>query len=120
MKYLEPKTSNQVKKLQRSLNAFTKHFLRGITPLRVDGEYGPATKRRVKLVKYYLGFTRPRTSNAGVAFLQRLDHPFSPFAYGGAKQTARGVKRRHKQRRIARKHEREAHKTVGVGHFDGK
>lgn len=120
MKYLEPRTSSQVKKLQRDLNTFTEHFLLDVTKLRVDGDFGPATRKRVKLVKYYLGFTRPRTSNAGAAFLRRLDHPFSPLAYGGVRQTARGIRRRHKQRRLAREHRERARKTEGVGHFDGK
>lgn len=120
MKYSEPKTKSQVKTLQRDLNVFVDHFLRGVARLRVDGDIGPATRKRVKFVKYYLGFTKPRTSHVGIAFLRRLDHPFSPLAYGGVKQTARGVKRRHAQRRAARRHEREAHRTEGVGHFDGR
>lgn len=115
--YKPPRTHAQVKALQRAINRFTKKYLLDVTELRVDGELGPATKKRIKFVKYYLGFNE-RNSYPNTAFLKAVHHPRWKHL-SNPRRLARAVKRRVEQRHQARKHREEARKTHGVGHFDG-
>ena len=48
---------DQVTALQRALNAFTEKHLKAIGPLMTDGIVGPATKKRIREAKFYLGYT---------------------------------------------------------------
>jgi hypothetical protein len=114
-----------VRATQKALNAFTRRYLAYVTPLRVDGEDGPATRRRIRDCKYYLGYvTSRRDSSAGHELLHRLAHPKDPrYLRGTARQRARtitrGMRRRIVQRRRARANHRAAHRKHGVGHYDG-
>lgn len=107
--------SEQLKEVQKALNWFTEKFLKGLGPLIVDGEVGPATRKRIKEAKFYLGYTgRARKSAAVDAdFMKRLRHP----KRGTPAMVSRGVSRRREQRKAAK-----ASTTVrpGVALFDGK
>lgn len=108
--------------LQEGLNVFTRRYLDGIAPIRVDGKKGVATRSRIKLVKYYLGYQRPiagYNSQVDHAFRSRLWHPKNP-RYSTPARIARGMARRSKQRRDWKKNQKKAIKTTGVGHFDGR
>jgi hypothetical protein len=118
-RYHIPNTENQIKDFQRNLNRFTNKFLLDIAPLMVDGEIGPATKKRIRKVKYYLGLKRHKSSLITVPFLHRLDRPRSG-RFLNEWELARGLKRRVRQRKEARKHRRSASKSTGVGYFDGR
>ena len=64
-----------VRRLQRLLNRFIKRWLTGIKPLKVNGKTGAATRRRIKLVKYYLGYGKGRNAKVNARFLRRMAHP---------------------------------------------
>ena len=87
--------------LQRSLNRFTSKYLRGVEPLQVDGALGPETRRRVVLVKFYLGYGK-RDSSVKPRFVRRLRHPHSK-RYSSAQMLARAARRRKAQRKRAAK-----------------
>jgi hypothetical protein len=113
----------RVKRLQRALNAYTKKAKLGYSPLKVDGEFGPATKRRVRHVKFDLGYVRKRIrAKSGPELLWRLEHPNrtgGPFNVT-ARAVARGRKRRIKRRARVAANRARALFTPGVGTFDGK
>lgn len=112
----------EIRDLQRSINAFTDRYLDGVTPLRVDGEMGPATKARIKSVKYYLGYPKSeRDGKAGARLRWRLKHPKKRSKQHDAtvSRIATGNARRVAQRARVKKHRAKAAKTTGVGSFDG-
>ena len=101
----EPKTQPAaVKALQRALNVFTEKYLDGLPPLEVDGKKGTETDKRIRTVKYHLGYGGAERRSAAVppAFLRRLKHPRSP-RFSGARMLARAARRRSKQRKAAKK-----------------
>lgn len=109
-----------VVRLQKALNVFTAKYLKHVTALRVDGDKGAATRKRIRDCKYYLGYVKSRRDGkAGAELLYRLKYPKSP-KYGGAHAVARGIRRRVAQRRRAAASHKAAFKRTGVGHFDGK
>ena len=93
-----------IKALQRALNTFTEKFLKGLPPLEVDGKKGTETEKRIRTVKYHLGYTGAERRSAAVqpAFLRRLTHPRSPRS-SGPRMLARAARRRGKQRKTAQK-----------------
>ena len=108
------------RELQRKLNHFTGTRLRYVTPLRVDGKKGPATCKRIQLVKYYLGYTRKwRTGEYACkvdsTFVNRLTHPTRKSVFAGDSYN-RARKRRAFQRAHAKKPTR---KVTGIGSYDG-
>ena len=86
-----------VRRLQRLLNRFIKRWLRGIKPLKVNGKVGAATKRRIKLVKYYLGYGKGRDAKVTARFLSRMAHPRDP-RYSSKRIIRTGTRRRAAQR----------------------
>ena len=82
-----------VRRLQRLMNRFIKRWLRGIKPLKVNGKTGAATKRRIRLVKYYLGYGKGRDAKVNVRFLRRMAHPRDP-RYSSKKMIRTGTRRR--------------------------
>lgn len=106
---------------QRALNHFTDKYLDGVTHLRVDGKKGYATRRRIRWVKFYLGYAGTAGKQNSVVdhnFLSRLWHPKNP-RYSTPVRIARGMKRRSEQRRLWKKNQDASHKKYGVGSFDG-
>lgn len=109
-----------VSQTQRALNAFADRYLEGFAHVIVDGRKGAATRTRIRLVKYFLGYAGTAAKQNAViddAFSERLWHPKDP-RYSTAARIGRGMARRSKQRRDWRKNHRAA-KTKGVGTFDG-
>jgi hypothetical protein len=107
-----------VRNLQQVLNAFTREHLKGVTPLVVDGKRGIATKKRIKQVKYYLGYgkTKGRSTRVDAEFVRRLRRPGSP-RYSNPAMLARARTRKHNQHKNAK---RIAAPRSGVASFDGK
>jgi hypothetical protein len=108
------------------MNAFTREYLKGVNPLRVDGERGFATNRRILTVKYYLGYSKylksaahpgGRDSTWRPITVRRLRHPRS-LKFSSAKMLATAYFRRRRQRR--RYEESLNNVTSGVGYFDGR
>ena len=120
-------TEAQIRGLQRDLNEFTDKYLAYVTPLRVDGEMGAATKKRIRSVKWYLGYPKAeRNAKAGAELRWRLNNPKKYSAkYALPRRLATGVTRRVKQRRVATANHKKLaaiakqHKS-GFGTFDGK
>lgn len=100
----KPKERVGIKALQRALNTFTEKYLDGLPPLEVDGKKGTETDKRIRTVKYHLGYGGAERRSASVppAFLRRLTHPRS-LRFSGAGMLARAARRRSKQRKVAKK-----------------
>jgi hypothetical protein len=107
----------EVEDLQRGMNAFTNRYLYGVTPIRVDGTRGEMTDRRIRTIKYYLGYLGDRNAAANTEFRSRLWHPKS-LRYSSPVRLARAAARRVKQRREAKANEAKGRRT-GVGTYDG-
>jgi hypothetical protein len=110
--------SSDIKQLQRALNRFTEKRLLNIAELRVDGRLGPATKKRVRFVKYHLGWVR-HDSERSDKFLAQLDHP-EYRNLTNPKRYWRGKRRSRAQRKRMRASINAAARTSGVGTIDGK
>jgi hypothetical protein len=109
---------DQVRALQTALNAFTEKHLKAIGPLMVDGVVGPATKKRIREARYYLGYAGKDRWSVAVdkEFLRRLKHPRSA-RFSNPAMLARAVSRRRKQRKAAKASMK---RRTGVATFDGK
>jgi len=93
--------SEEVRRLQHSLNRFAERALKNVLPLAVDGKKGPETDRRIELAKFYLGYRgAERTAVVTPDFVRRLRHPGSA-RYSGARALARAALRRRRQRKAA-------------------
>jgi hypothetical protein len=114
-------TKHEVASVQNSCNHFTHKYLRGVAPLHVDGKLGHATQRRIKWIKWYLGYGKHVNDNTAAItskFVRSLRHPKSP-RYTSPRAIAAGASRRVRQRREWARHQKKAHATHGVSHFDG-
>jgi hypothetical protein len=105
-------TESEVKQVQRAMNRFTERFLENFAPVRVDGDKGPATNRRISDCKFYLGYegAAQRSHRVTPVFLKRLNRP----ATMPAAMVELGQERRRKQ------HERAQQRVTGVATFDGR
>jgi hypothetical protein len=103
---------------QRRLNAWTSKHLKGVTPLRVDGDPGAATRKRIVNVKYWLGYRKP-DSRWDPQFHKRLISTFNP-RLSPAAMIARGVARRQTHNRAWQKSHNTGVKTTGVTVYDGR
>lgn len=113
-------THVEVKHLQQNLNYFTNKFLKGIAPLIVDGNIGHATYRRIRMVRYWLGYKRENLDSVPtLEFRRQLRVPKS-FDWSDPGRVARGIARRHAQRRKWAKNLRAATKASGVTTYDGR
>lgn len=113
-------TVAQKKQVQHDLNAFTKKYLRKVTPLIVDGEFGHHTLVRIQSVKFYIGYGRTRGANSTKVtpkFLRALASPKGGFL--GVQVLRAGRARRIRQRARAAQQHVEANLTRGVTTFDG-
>jgi peptidoglycan hydrolase-like protein with peptidoglycan-binding domain len=99
-----PARPSGVKALQRALNSFTEKYLDGVPPLEVDGKKGPETDKRIRTVKFYLGYggAARRSTAVPAPFLRRLQHPRS-VRHSGPAMLARANSRRRKQRAQAKR-----------------
>jgi Domain of unknown function (DUF1906)/Putative peptidoglycan binding domain len=97
----EQLASDEVRRLQRSLNQFAERALKGVPPLAVDGKKGSQTDKRIQLAKFYLGYgSSERTAVVTPDFVQRLRHPRSA-RHCGPQMLARAAQRRRRQRAAA-------------------
>jgi hypothetical protein len=113
-----PNTRAEIKELQRGLNTFTKRYMRGVGPVRVDGVLGKATKARVRTVKYLLGYRGAINSIPDKAFRERMWHP-KEVKYSTRSRVELGKKRRSAHRRAAAKRAVKATISPGVTRYDG-
>jgi hypothetical protein len=111
-------TRAEVRRLQTGLNRFTERYLEGVGPLMVDGVKGPATAKRIVMVKYHLGYTgkAQRSSTVKPEFVRRMRHVRSP-RYSNPAMLARASARRAKQRKKAKL---SAAPRTGTAMFDGR
>ena len=100
----KPAERKGVKALQRALNHFTEKYLDGLAPLEVDGKKGTETDKRIRTVKFYLGYGGParRSTAVPAKFLRRLQHPRSA-RHSGPAMLARASSRRRKQHARAKR-----------------
>jgi peptidoglycan hydrolase-like protein with peptidoglycan-binding domain len=113
----EQESAEHVRALQEAMNRFTGKYLEGVGPVLVDGVKGPATNKRIRRIKYYLGYKGPEQRNvsADPDFLRRMAHARSGRASSPAMLT-RGIARRRKQHKAAKA---AARPRAGVASFDG-
>lgn len=107
-----------VRALQRALNHFTTRYLDGVPALHVDGDLGPATKKRVVQCKVWLGYEGRPMPTADREFRERLWHP-KDDRFSTRERIARGNRRRSAQRREWREELRQADGHDGVVLYDG-
>jgi hypothetical protein len=108
--------------IQRDLNSFTRRARLGYAPLHVDGDIGPATRKRIRECKWLLGYWRNHVDGTPDAELAwRLAHSTKKSAtfHVGRKQVRQGVRRRWQRRREVARNRLKAWLTPGVTTFDG-
>ena len=112
----QKETKESVRELQTALNGFTSKHLVGLGALIVDGEMGPATRKRIRQAKHYLGYTGTARKTIAVddEFLQRLKQP---RRHANPRMLARAAQRRRKQRKAAKVSRAP---RAGVDSFDGE
>lgn len=119
----EVMTKSQVREFQAELNAFIKTYGDlGVAPLMVDGDLGPATRKRIHIVAYWLGFTKDHRK-LSKEFRWMLRHPHALRGEASDIRVARakrGSNRRKDRRHAVAASHRKARRTTGVGTFDGK
>lgn len=104
---------------QHRLNLWvTDRKLLGVEPVREDGEPGPATRKRIRQVKFWLGYQK-RDGHWDQDLHERLLHTFSRKA-SPASMIRRGIQRRRAHNRSWRKNRRSATRATGVVTFDAK
>jgi hypothetical protein len=117
-------TKPEWKQRQHELNAWTKRYLRKVAPLHVDGVPGHATNRRIKWVKFYLGYGAHANQNSDdwtSRFVRSLRHPRTARKDGLTRHQIRvGIGRRTRQKARAAQQHVASVLTSGVTRFDGK
>jgi Domain of unknown function (DUF1906)/Putative peptidoglycan binding domain len=118
VKPVKLRPSEDVKTLQADLNRFTGRYLKGVVPLDVDGKKGHLTRKRIRQVRHYLGYTGPAEKSLVVdpVFVRRMRHPKSP-RYSNPAMLARAARRRKRQRGLAKA---SAEVSAGVSVFGAK
>jgi peptidoglycan hydrolase-like protein with peptidoglycan-binding domain len=113
-----PPPAENIKEIQNALNHFSSKYLENVTPLIVDGVEGPSTKKRIRRVKYYLGYrgAEQRSTDVTPKLIRHMEHPRSPRNANPA-MLARALTRRRKQHKLA---SRNAATSAGVATFDNK
>jgi hypothetical protein len=115
-------TKVEVKELQTALNAFTRRFRLGYAFVKRDGELGPATRKRIREVKYLLGYDRKDINGTvGDKFLWRLKTPraTSEKFHVGDSEVNLGKRRRARRRKNVVRNHLLSFVTPGVTRFDG-
>jgi hypothetical protein len=110
--------SAEVLRLQQDLNFFSEHFLKGLTPLREDGEWGRLTHRRSRIGKFQLGYD-DLSDDWAPQQQRRLRHP-KDADLASADAIARGERRRSEQRESWERNQQAATQSAGVTTFDGR
>ena len=115
---MPPRDGPEVLHLQQALNFFSEQFLKGITPLREDGEWGPLTHRHSRIGKFQLGYDELHDDWTAKQ-LKRLHHP-KDADLAPAEVIARGEARRREQRESWERNLQVAAERSGVTTFDGR
>lgn len=105
-------------RVQRAMNRFTKKYVEGVGPVRVDGDWGPASIKRASEVKFWLGYTSPISGQWRTVterFVDRMNTPGKP-SLSSKTMIDRGKARRRKQQAEARR----PLPAMGVSLFDGR
>jgi hypothetical protein len=117
-------TEHEIRRLQSELNNFTRnHKALGFTPLRIDGQWGQLTQKRIREVKWFLGYSRDNmTVEVNEIFFQRMRFPnrVEP-KWNQSKAAVQNARKRRlsRARWVAQNHFKSVLKS-GVGRFDGK
>ena len=111
-------SSVSARNVQVALNAFTRRYLKGFAPLVTDGKVGPATKQRIRAVKYYLGYAGAarKSTTVDAKLISRMRAPHSA-RHSNPALLARASRRRRQQRKHAK---RSQAPRAGVATFDGR
>jgi hypothetical protein len=115
---MPPQDGPEVLRLQQDLNFFSEQFLKGLTPLREDGEWGRLTHRRSRIGKHQLGYDDLRDEWTDQQ-QKRLHHP-KDADLAPADVIARGERRRREQRESWERNQQAAAERSGVTDFDGR
>src|ERR1044072_1421141 len=113
-------TKDQREAVQRKLNHFTNKHLKGVQPLIVDGDFGPATSKRISEVKYFVGNNPPNGDDITKGFLKRVERARDRDAYPSREVFRRARRRRRRQRNGWRLLKGYALIRPGVINFEGK
>ncbi|HEX8745117.1 MAG TPA: hypothetical protein VF712_18475 [Thermoleophilaceae bacterium] len=106
---------------QRRLNKCVKRLdLLDVSALEEDGVPGPATRKRIRQLKHWLGYSAKKQTGAyDRGFHLRVLHPFSSKHSSEAMLKA-AAERRHEHNDRHRESEKLSAATSGVATFDGK
>lgn len=115
---MPPQDGPEVLRLQQQLNFFSERFLKGLTPLREDGEWGRLTHRRSRIGKFQLGYDKLEDDWTDKQ-LRRLRHP-KDADLAPADVIERGERRRREQRESWERNLHAAGQRSGVTNFDGR
>lgn len=110
---------DEVRRVQAALNAFTNKRLRGVAPLIEDGDQGPATDKRIRQCKYWLGFKVPTGAGVGDKLIVRLREPKHLEHFPDKSFVIRGLARRARQRLRYRQQLVLSTVAPGVTRYDG-
>lgn len=106
-------TAQEWKARQHRMNIFTSKSLKGIGDIKEDGDPGPATEKRIRQCKYWLGWEE-HTATWSEKFHKALIDPNNPHI------TSRGtVTRGRRRRRAQRRHHIKSYLRRGVASYDG-
>ncbi len=120
-------SEHEVEGVQKTCNGFTNKWLRGVAPLKVDGEAGIATERRLRWCKWYVGFgdgADDNTIEVDHRIMEILRDPRAQSLYPGdvnqrKRMAGAGKSRRAAQKRRWATQRARAAVTPGVTTFDG-
>lgn len=110
---------DQIKRVQRQLNDFTNHHLKGFAPLIVDGKVGRHTRNRVVSSKYYLGYTGTRNAQVKRHLMAQLDHPNWKVRFPKG-WVEIGQRRRHEEIVRWQQHQWDTSHLHGTRQYDGR
>jgi hypothetical protein len=123
-------TEDQVRVFQRTLNAFTNRYLLGVQPLKMDGDAGFLTNRRVRTCKFYVGWDDQRIRDEGASYrtdekqrrelVRRVRHPRDPQYFPSRYVMYRGIRRRAAQKARYRRTQLLGYLTPGVTTWGGR
>lgn len=108
-----------IKKRQNDMNAWTRQWLKGVNPLKVDGVWGRLCNRRTMTVKYYLGYGKNRNGEWTSAFVRRMRHPNDAQYFPGRMHLV-GRERRAQQKREWEREQIASYLVPGVANWGGR
>lgn len=105
---------------QRLMNKAVRRMrIDGLKDIHDDGVPGPATRKRIHDLKFFLGWGKDRTKSFTKAFHYAIKYPFSNHWVGGPNVIKRGRQRVRDHNAAYKKHKDEVKSVNGVSTFDG-